>query len=216
MRTRIVENIEADWPRDIQAWFEFHGSIEIKSRWWDLVCIEEGTMTPVEYQVPEPVSAIRLATRFNIPSILPAAFYRLAITDVKCDLCEGVCHGITNFGAEWHGLDTESWLRVSRGRNRLIGKYFEMEAVYRRPRGRCESVDRCTQGRKKLLKRHKSAFGIDYVKRPDILGLLFDALHSGAISWEVCEKCTGVVDRRMKEMVDTIWQELPNIFELPR
>ncbi|EKM60343.1 uncharacterized protein PHACADRAFT_23719 [Phanerochaete carnosa HHB-10118-sp] len=33
--------------------------------------------------IPEPASAIRFAREFNVPSILPAAFYTLALTDVQ-------------------------------------------------------------------------------------------------------------------------------------
>jgi hypothetical protein len=74
LRERIVKHVESDWPTTLHAW-DFRQA-EIIRYQKDHPEPKEGEFTHEHF--PEPVSAIRLAREFNIPTILPAAFYHLS------------------------------------------------------------------------------------------------------------------------------------------
>lgn len=79
IRKRIIKHIEADWPADLAEWNSFEEEIESKRK---LVINEDDYLWRM---LPEPVSAISLAKRHDIPRILPAACYHLARIEIKHD-----------------------------------------------------------------------------------------------------------------------------------
>ena len=102
LRKIILHCIEADWPRTLQEWDHLQATIvhagELKSSSvlprMDTDDDDDNAPSSssgasqgpyIDDCFPEPASAIRFATEFGCPSILPAAFYQLAITDPSAD-----------------------------------------------------------------------------------------------------------------------------------
>jgi len=82
VRTRIVEHIKADWPSDLREWEQFEALVQELEKPLD-------TGYPVlDLLIPEPASAICLARRYDIPEILPAAFYALSTMRIAHDYDE--------------------------------------------------------------------------------------------------------------------------------
>ncbi|KDQ49270.1 hypothetical protein JAAARDRAFT_63790 [Jaapia argillacea MUCL 33604] len=73
----IVRNLVADWPQWLPGWDALER--EYSSEANELAeHLDENEIVDVEDSYPEPASAIRIATDFDIPEILPAAFYALS------------------------------------------------------------------------------------------------------------------------------------------
>ncbi|KAJ7284050.1 hypothetical protein C8J57DRAFT_1053191 [Mycena rebaudengoi] len=78
LRTRIVTQIEADWPSTLAEWDRLEteiGSLAIFDD--DGVCLDR--------RLPEPGAAISLAMDYRITKILPAAFYHLSRLSTTAD-----------------------------------------------------------------------------------------------------------------------------------
>lgn len=78
LRKRIVFRVEADWPQSISEWHRFDTTPMPKAP-------SDATYTCPRSKtlILEPVSAIRLARTYNIPAILPAAFYHLSRLSIE-------------------------------------------------------------------------------------------------------------------------------------
>lgn len=74
IRARIVSAIEADWPLSLDEWNKVDLLMDLKSKGDGLrfKCL------PSDAFLPEPAAAIALARQFDIPKILPAAYYELS------------------------------------------------------------------------------------------------------------------------------------------
>ena len=81
----IVQKVKEDWPLTIADWdrrqreVEAMRSVELTSG------APQSSSKPLVHCVPEPASAIRFASEFGCPEILPAAFYQLSLTDATYD-----------------------------------------------------------------------------------------------------------------------------------
>lgn len=76
VRSKVVARIEADWPITLEEWDqdeEFYSSDDIR----DFKRRRRLRSAP-----PEPAAAVVLARRFDMPTILPAAFYELTRRDI--------------------------------------------------------------------------------------------------------------------------------------
>lgn len=80
------------------------------------------TKSPYYDLLPEPVSAIQFATTYELPSILPAAFYLLAITPTKRDWND---HQPPNINAaRWFSLSDSNAVRFAKGRDAMLEFYL--------------------------------------------------------------------------------------------
>ncbi|KAI0697577.1 hypothetical protein BC835DRAFT_1337785 [Cytidiella melzeri] len=100
LRMVIIRHIEADWPKTLEEWRKRQD--EKKAFIED--CQKE-TPSYLDIPFPEPASAIRFAIEFNIPSILPAAFYELAVAESNSPFIQ------------WNCLSTADLLRVVAGKS---------------------------------------------------------------------------------------------------
>lgn len=73
----------------------------------------------------EPAAAIKFAHDFDVPAVLPAAFYRLAITDPGDNWTSGrTSADPPEVGsARWDCLDAPTFMRLMRGKDILTGEY---------------------------------------------------------------------------------------------
>ena len=79
LRHRIVSSLEADWPQTLAQWDARRAEAVLLRSEHSLQLTGRVNGLYLDDRLPEPASAIRLASDYGIPSILPAAFYTLAI-----------------------------------------------------------------------------------------------------------------------------------------
>ncbi|KAJ7648500.1 hypothetical protein B0H17DRAFT_958921 [Mycena rosella] len=88
LRERIVAQLEADWPTSVAEWDRL--GTEVRALRWEHSTSGGYTVDDLylDDRLPEPGAAIRLAMDFNIPKILPAAFYHLSRLSIDADWLE--------------------------------------------------------------------------------------------------------------------------------
>lgn len=173
---------------------------------------------------PEPASAILLATEFACPSILPAAFYQLAITDpaadwdefrgsdddweYRCVLAKG---GRT---ARWELLDRANLMRFLRGRTKLDEWLPDIEDCLTSYLGTAECVDmfHCERVRRDC----RLQFLLDGPGR----ARPFDPLHAlrylldDVPRRQLCVACAKHIRGELLRVRQEIWDEIPTMFNI--
>ena len=85
IRTRAVEILEDSWPSTFNGWLRLKSELntirDVSLR--DPDNLFNGQI--VDDCTPEPASAIRIAEDYDIPTILPYAYYRLAVMPISND-----------------------------------------------------------------------------------------------------------------------------------
>ncbi|EIM82193.1 uncharacterized protein STEHIDRAFT_23738, partial [Stereum hirsutum FP-91666 SS1] len=125
IRRIIIERLESDWPQSLADWRRLEAEIEVMGSdgWAHVEDPDTMVHLHLDRRLPEPASAIRLAQEYNIPSILPAAYYQLSRLTVEYDT-ESVeqdaeafvmTHGIVQRTAQWSLLEGRDFMRVLRG-----------------------------------------------------------------------------------------------------
>lgn len=66
IRAAVVKHLEAEWPQSLADWDKSLADVQVSRSFTTYL------------DLPEPCSAIRLARMYDIPTILPAAFYALS------------------------------------------------------------------------------------------------------------------------------------------
>lgn len=213
--TRIVKHIEADWPKTLEEWYLQRCEFEKKIHFCD---VQEGGWPgePWEHQFPEPAAAIRIATDCNIPSILPAAYYRLAISEIERTW--GVYEDDQEtkqkqLSARWDLLEREDWKRWARGKHELFEMHKELEDVCFDQADDCEDETECSETRIALYQAHTQYETATFYQQPDIIWEIFRYLEKTG-STEFCQMCKRAVKDRLQKFLDAAWKKLPDIFRL--
>ncbi|KAG0696544.1 hypothetical protein DFH29DRAFT_1025356 [Suillus ampliporus] len=115
----IVTSIKADWPQTLPRW-DFLEAIDEQRM------IEPKTTLPWdpeledEQKMLEPAAAIHIAREFNIPEILPAAFYHLSRTKISCDYDEvrQNLYPKSEHAARWDMITREDMTCLMRGKRK--------------------------------------------------------------------------------------------------
>lgn len=114
---QLVSHIEADWPLTLQEWDRYE--IVSQNIW------KTGSFpsTWPKEMLPEPVTAIKLAQRLGIKSVLPAAFYDLTRIQYSDDWDQ--CVGEKEFcvhrkGARWKLLTAADHMQLGLVRDASI------------------------------------------------------------------------------------------------
>ncbi|GJE96871.1 hypothetical protein PsYK624_130780 [Phanerochaete sordida] len=102
----VVEHIADQWPKTLAEWDASY-PVWTSSR---------ASAETVE-NVPEPVSAIRFAREFDLPSILPAAYYFLSVQSTNVDSPSPPPAVLPV--ARWDLVDLDILLCLMRGRDRV-------------------------------------------------------------------------------------------------
>ncbi|KAG2070568.1 hypothetical protein BDR04DRAFT_1018505 [Suillus decipiens] len=79
LQDQIIRHIEVDWPQSLWQWDMLEAEILLMEETW----YDEYMNAPIDDYLPEPPSAIWLARKCNIPSILPATFYHLSCLSIE-------------------------------------------------------------------------------------------------------------------------------------
>ena len=211
MRSRIVKHVESDWPRSVEEWYLRHCEFEKKKHFFDVGHAWNGE--PPELQFPEPASAIRLAVDCNMPSILPATYYRLAISDVGRTWGSGEGPTRTQLSARWDLLERDEWKRWAVGKSELFRRcrFFEVY-VPRAPQ--CEVKDECRNARHDAYEAASRRRNMGSALRPDLLWTIFECLEDDIESTEICWYCQNALKQRLRDLLERTWNDLPEIFGL--
>lgn len=118
-RNELIRRIESEWPMSLEDW-------DMREARYASFTSSRTLFEPGHHlSTPEPASAIAFARRFDIPSILPAAFYDLfglALENNWESRDEG---GDEMIGrpVKWDHLSAKDFFVLMRGRERLRNRY---------------------------------------------------------------------------------------------
>lgn len=231
LHTALLRCVQQDWPRTLQDWDRLqleveHAREQIQDKCQNGMDEDDRTIPYIDNCFPEPASAILLATTFSCPSILPAAFYQLAVTDASADWDDfrsseagpdsELDHQNTlargGRTARWSLLDQTNLLRYVRGRARLDEWLSDIEDCLISYLGSAECMipQSCGWARKEC---HREFLleGPGRVRPFDPLGALkylIDAVPHASF----CPACTTHVRNELLRLRQEIWDELPSIF----
>lgn len=170
-------------------------------------------------RLPEPASAIRIASDYNIPSILPAAFYQLALLSTDADW-DGYRENPTREGkqlrfgartARWGLLDKRDLMRLVHGQKLL--------AAYTREIGTDIFGLRCPTNTKGCSKARNDCWKYFQENAPismdDPLDVLYDCMRMDALFAEMpCASCAAEISAMAEKKRRELWRRLPAFFNL--
>lgn len=216
LRTRIVENLEADWPQTLAQWDarRAEGILARSEHSQQFTGKVNGLY--LDDRLPEPASAIRIASDYNVPSILPAAFYQLALlsTDADWDKYRANPGKHLRFGARtarWRLLDKRDLMRLVHGQRLL--------AAYTRAIGTDIFGKRCQRGIKTCAKARSECWKYFQENAPismdDPLDILYDCLRLDTLFTDVpCGACVNDIATTAEKKRRELWRSLPAFFNL--
>ncbi|PSR75832.1 hypothetical protein PHLCEN_2v8864 [Hermanssonia centrifuga] len=226
VRQLIIQRLEVDWPQNVSEWYLF---VAAKER--ERILRNKSIHSPtIDSMFPEPASAIRLAMEFNIPSILPAAYYMLVQTDPS----ETWTIATQNSAARWQLLDNTDFVHYIRGRHELATSLTSIsESIYGfSDSWSTDGREFCHTGRCDDILAKKSV-DLDRGSQenailPDPLKLLYQAQQKLEESiererdWsdyqdddyapELCYTCNMAVQSNISREMRKIWGRLPQTF----
>ncbi|OBZ79828.1 hypothetical protein A0H81_01512 [Grifola frondosa] len=199
LRARIVENLEADWPQTLAQWDARRSeSILVRSE-HSMQLTGKVNGLYLDDRLPEPASAIRIASDYYIPSILPAAFYQLALlsTDADWDAYRANPGKHLRFGARtarWRLLDKRDLMRLVHGQKLL--------AAHTRAIGTDIFGLRCQRGVKGCSKSRSDCWKYFQENAPISMDDPLDILYDSDIA--------VMAEKKRREL----WRSLPAVFNL--
>lgn len=209
VQSQIVSYFKDTWLNNLNNWDIYAAKIRALSG--------ESYSNIPDFNLPEPASAIVIARLFNIPAILPAAFYDLSTIsplndwEVKYDDDEDE-DGEKEIGersARWRWLKQADLFRLLRGKESLANatREFSESKVLLSP-GRCDGPGlRCSDARRALQTKIYDHDGPQDILRH--LKSLKDRLRDTA-----CLPCRGRIESKIEEKREDIWDSLTDIFDL--
>lgn len=220
IRTKVVQYCKADWPQTPLQWLRFRADFKKRTELVNLYPRLQRAGSDKAESFPEPVSAINLAKDFDIPCILPAAFYLLALVDIHRDysLYE------SSYGQEtarWTDLAADDMLHLFRGKGKLRHEIELIDTIF-------DESERCPGGRKRqcddifveMLDEWKADtrktydHGIQNAGRPDVLQRYTEVeeLLEDVNNDRPCATCRKDAKKQIASQINRIWDELPKTF----
>ncbi|KIP07180.1 hypothetical protein PHLGIDRAFT_71502 [Phlebiopsis gigantea 11061_1 CR5-6] len=211
IRERAVEAVCRDWPETFEQWARINAEIH-----------------SLIDRTPEAAAAVRFARDFNIPSILPAAYYALAHSDRNWHW-----DSRNVFGNQWRYvrytrwelLDAIDYKVVLCLRSMLVGKLSNVVSQYTGetnsipvgpltvcPSTHSESHATCATGLAEILQRWKEneldlGSMLAEAEGPNPLGLL-DQLHRMHTTAEMCGGCKTRLGRHITMYQIALWEQV--------
>ncbi|GJE95933.1 hypothetical protein PsYK624_121250 [Phanerochaete sordida] len=215
----VTKHLRGQWPSTLDAFLQKRGTTRQS--------LSSGPFYHgIPQQTPDPASAIRLATDFNIPEILPAVYYELSLLDISRTTAFLTMQ--ERRLPRWDLLRPEELLRYYQGKFLLAKRSEQASQVFALDNeDRCETIfddyewescdiDNCSECRQALARARdcwgekgsffQSARG-DPIHR---LLKMYDQLRGS----ELCEPCAAEFRTECKGRVENLWKSLPKIFSL--
>ncbi|TBU38428.1 hypothetical protein BD309DRAFT_971950 [Dichomitus squalens] len=216
LRRRLTASLEADWPQTLAQWDARRAEAVILRSEHSLQLTGKVDGLYLDDRLPEPASAIRIASDYGIPSILPAAFYTLALlsTDADWDECRANPGKHLRFGARtarWRLLDKRDLMRLVHGQKLL--------AAHTRAIGTDIFGLRCQRGVKGCTKARGDCWKYFQENAPnsmdDPLDILHDCMRLDTLFSELpCAACTADIIVMAEKKRRELWRSLPAVFNL--
>lgn len=178
----------------------------------------ELSTSPAHDILPEAVSAIQFATAYDIPEILPAAFYQLAVTQTKRDwresgaLASAPAPPVTNVSAaRWFTLDETNAVRFAKGRDAMVEYYFaHVERDIDRPPNRFPHEP---YGCRCVYTALKTEIKMQCVTRNlDCLRELQNLVDRCDHDYGLCGTCMPRIRSHFRRLRVELWDRLPQFF----
>ena len=119
IKNDIISKIKMDWPITLEQWDVLQYEMDLFSA----TLLRGESEEALDDHFPEPVSALHFAKDFNIPAILPAAFYMLSHLAIMNDWYERRLPDTSILQlaqtARWKDLTGEEYHRLLRGKHNL-------------------------------------------------------------------------------------------------
>jgi len=212
---RFQQQFLEDWPKTAFEWETLEGEIDTHKRL--LGCDFYGSMDIIDDSFPEPASAIKFAREFDLPQILPAAFYHLARIETTRDwdvLRVEIGRSLDRVlrSARWNLLSREDLFCLTRGREYLIREMKMLQELIS-PRADSGLHDEdCCRERFLLL---ESKF--TQISPYDVLRCyrIAQALQDNADGKVLCLDCRDTVVDYFIDREADVWNGLRGAFGLP-
>ncbi|KLO13580.1 hypothetical protein SCHPADRAFT_827761 [Schizopora paradoxa] len=217
---RLISVVEQEWPLRLK-------DMELRDGILDDIIAKYGAYSSTEWPeqlIPEPASAIALAERYNIPSILPAAYYNL----LRCNPNESweltlrkVCSaGDTRFlvtgrggkPARWECLSAASFLKLLQVQNFVESaqhKYFSFSLPQKIPG--CLSLSQSRSCFHTWMRILDNSHRIPvHIHARDIFGQLRD-LEVRMLNANMCYNCYPKYTDEIQRVKVRVWEGLEEI-----
>lgn len=219
VRERVIALMHDSWPQTFEGWLrgQFELSVILNEHYAAADGLVDGK-TAYE-RVPEPCAAIRFAQDYDLLSILPAAFYRLAGISSQSHWESPYCER-----ARWDLLSASDLRRLVRLRENLgsrTGMYVVLcgdhKVVMTRTAGEpCDRVSECSQGLKTVVEQWQIHSEIqDNMQQftPKPLDALQD-LYITFPSWrrDLCGSCRNSLGDFVRVEQRSLWDDLVATF----
>jgi len=218
LREKLVRIVESEWPMTPDEFEDFdRRHDELYKRYKD--GIVELASWPL-HLLPEPAAAIALALEFNIPSILPAAYYDLSRCDVDWEwdnvnldsMAFHVCHH--GKPPRWHLMSAAAHRNLLRVHGAISSGAFNVQSCCStEPRRNCQAFPTCKGIWSDLRLRL-----VTPKLHCDILKCLRDILHvkengSKTLPSKLCKSCEQTFLYEVVDMRENIWSQIVEIFQ---
>ncbi|KAI0315096.1 hypothetical protein OF83DRAFT_1133649 [Amylostereum chailletii] len=198
IRGLVVDAIRKEWPENLSIWDLRRQELDIARD--GVEGNELAAITPKDVY-PSPAQAIRLAMDFDIPEILPVAFYDLA------------CHFMASPRESGHNSVT---LLAPLSSNELQKLIVGMSAL----RDNLQNITSMNDGHdscQELIKDWWATMHTQLYTDPDYIRLLFErasGIGSHVGLRNVCSHCAGRLSTSLASKAVNTWAELPWFFDL--
>ena len=117
--------------------------------------------------------------------------------------------------AQWNLLHAEDWSRYTKGKTELIRHYDEFYDIFDPPfDDDCQRKSTCSDARIRAVTRLRTMFNTGFAQQPDILWRAFQMLEKKNYHQDFCNNCKVKVDKGLRSLIERIWCDLPEMFDL--
>ncbi|GJE95290.1 hypothetical protein PsYK624_114730 [Phanerochaete sordida] len=222
---RIVDTLKESWPRSYEEWLCFRAEYAVRSTMCNPLNKEFPDSMPLWAQVPEPGAAVRFAREFDVPDLLPFAYYTLAGigADDEWERYTRDWSMPMSRPARWGLLGREDLVHVLQGREQL-GRSVEMlEHEWLSPARLKDTLEQARSGFREpcdypeddsqLVTMLKAVVHRPFPQCPDPLDVL-ESMYNISKQWPLCSGCTHALKRRIRDQQRKIWDNLHFDFRL--
>ena len=231
----LISNLLEDhFPPTFSEWVRVQDDASRLQDLWAARCAGIASNTVDDLFPLNPASAVYIALKYNMPSILPAAFYALSTIDFQDDwdrwragpaeqwrytTTEDVkpsdplrCGRRT---AQWARLEKDALMKVILGKRALQGRRAVLGRVFAPGGGgqvECVRQDRCPHVLTRLAEDYNTTFAGSGPWDP--LQALLKTFTSVSANKTLCKICRIAVRTNINGEMVKLWKDLPQIFSL--
>ena len=230
----LVHRVKQEWPQTPEEYFRFVQDIKHTQQ---IFLNSSEDKIRYHYPVPEPASVIRLSTDFDIPSVLPGAYYMLATIRRERQWQEDTSKMLQSYSAlyaRWQLLHDRDNMRYYQGLRALAVEIGRLETLWDEEAygpmhlQNCKNASRnkgivvSSPCEKAISKCWSSHFEVEYnsmkeivevAHYPDPMKELWELLGSCS-ALQICSNCKSYTYRFLHRTIHDLWDTLPKMFGL--